>query len=536
MRLRKSWILSLAMVFVLSMVLAACGGGDPSADGGDMLIVGRGADSKALDPIQVTDGESIKVTHNIFETLVKFKEDSTEVEPGLAKEWEVSDDGKTWTFHLEEGVKFHDGTDFNADAVVFNFERWMDKDHPQHKGGDFIYYKGMFGGFKGEEGHVIKSVKALDEHTVQFELNFPQGPFLANLAMAMFGIASPEAVKKDPQAFNENPVGTGPFKFKEWKKGDSITLVKNENYWKKGYPKLDGVIFKSIPDNSARFTALQSGEIDLMDGLNIDDAKQVESNKELALYKRPPNTVGYLAFNMEKKPFNDKKVRQALNMAVNKDGLVKTFFGDLGEPAKNPMPPSLWGYNDDVKDYEYNPEKAKKLLAEAGYPDGFSFDLWAMPEPRPYMPDGKKIAEYLQANFEKIGVKANIVSYEWATYLEKTENGEHDTALLGWTGDNGDPDNFLYVLLDKDNATKPAQNIAFYKSDPLHDLLIKAQRLSDQDEREALYLKAQEIIKEDAPWITLAHATPPVAAKASIKGYVPHATGSESLEKVSIEK
>jgi peptide/nickel transport system substrate-binding protein len=540
MKFGKSWFLVLALLLAFSAVLAGCGSsGDSGGDsqGQKTLIYGRGADSKKLDPIQVTDGESLKVTKNIFETLVEYEDDSTEVVPGLAEKWESSKDGKTWTFYLRKGVKFHDGTDFNAEAVVYNFERWMDKKHPEHKGGEFPYYGYMFGGYKGDKGHVIKSVTAVDEYTVKFELNFPQAPFLNNLAMTPFGIASPTAVKKDPEGFNQHPVGTGPFKLESWKKNDTITLVKNEDYWQEGLPKLDKLIYRSIPDNAARFSALQAGDIDIMDGLNPSDVKLVKANKDLQMFERPGMNVAYLAFNTEKKPFDNPKVRQALNHAVNKEGIIKSFYADLAKPAKNPMPDVLWGYNDQIQDYEYDLDKAKKLLKEAGYPDGFEIDFWAPTDPRPYMPNGKKIAEYIQQDFAKIGVKAEIVSYDWQTYLDRTGKGEHSMALLGWIGDNGDPDNFLYVLLDKDNAKGPdAGNIAFYKNDKLHDILIKAQQVTDQKERTKLYEQAQEIIKKDAPWVPLVHVTEPIAARSYVKGYIPHPTGSDKMLKVDIEK
>ncbi|MCS1351799.1 ABC transporter substrate-binding protein [Mechercharimyces sp. CAU 1602] len=534
---RKHLIITLALLFILSTILAACGSSEQQADQGSTLVFGRGGDSDSLDPAQVTDGESIKVTQNLYETLVKYKKENTEVEPGLATEWEPSEDGLTWTFKLREGVKFHDGTDFNAEAVVFNFNRWMDKNNEYHKGGEFPYYGYMFGGYKGDEGHVIKSVKAMDDYTVEFTLEKPQGPFLNNLGMPAFGIASPTAVKKDPEKFGENPVGTGPFAFVEWKKEDSITLKKNTEYWDEGKPSLDRVIFRSIPDNAGRLTALKSGDIDLMDGLNPDATQSIEDDDKLSLYTRPPMNVGYLAFNTEKKPFDNVKVRQALNHAVNKEGLIKSFYNGLAEPAKNPMPPSLWGYNDEITDYEYDLDQAKKLLKEAGYEDGFKMELWAMPVPRPYMPDGKKIAEYLSADFEKLGIEVEIISMEWQTYLEKTGKGEHEAALLGWTGDNGDPDNFLYVLLDQTNAKGPdAGNIAFYKSEELHKLLSKAQGLSDKEERAKLYKEAQKVIKKDAPWVPMVHSTPPLASQSYVKGFIPHPTGSESLENVSIEK
>ncbi|WP_018132032.1 ABC transporter substrate-binding protein [Effusibacillus pohliae] len=523
-----------------SLVLTGCGS-KPAAEpnnakkAGGTLIYGRGGDSVKLDPHNVTDGESFRVTENIYDTLVDFEKDSTKVIPGLATEWQTSADGKTWTFKLRQGVKFHDGTDFNAKAVVYNFERMWDKNHPQHKG-DFEYFHDMFGGFKGE-GSVIEGIKAVDDYTVEFKLSRPLAPFLANLAMSTFAIISPAALEKYGEKIAQNPVGTGPFKFKEWKPNDSITLEKNDQYWQKGLPKLDKIVFKVIPDNTARLTALKSGEIDVMDGLNPSDVKQVEADSKLQVLLRPSMNVGYLAMNNTKKPFDNPKVRQAISMAINKKGLIDSFYAGLAQPAVNPMPPSVWGYNKDIKDYEYNPEKAKQLLAEAGYPNGFETDFWAMPVARPYMPQPQKIAEAIQADLAKIGIKTKIVSFEWATYLKKTKNGEHPMALLGWTGDNGDPDNFLYVLLDKDTANPPAaQNISLYKSDKVHELLTKAQVTSDQAQRTKLYEEAQKIIHEDAPMVPLVHSRPALAAAKSVKGYVPHPKGSESLVDVSIEK
>ncbi|MGE5703032.1 MAG: ABC transporter substrate-binding protein [Clostridia bacterium] len=506
---------------------------EPAKEGPKQLIIGRGGDSVGLDPIQTDDGESSKVTMNVLETLVKYEPTNTNVQPGLAESWEVSPDGLTYTFKLRQGVKFHDGTDFNAEAVVWNFERWADKSHPFHNKDGYVYYNDMFGGYKGDKDHSIASVKAVDPYTVEFKLNRPVAPFLNNLGMYCFAISSPTAVQKFGDKYIENPVGTGPFKFVEWKRNDSITLEKNPDYWNKGLPKLDKLVFKVIPDNSARLTALNSGEIDMMDGLNPDDAQSVKDNKDLQIFLRPGMNVGFLGFNMEKKPFDNPKVREAIAYAINKPALIEAFFAGLGEPAVNPMPSSVWGYNDQIKDREFNLEKAKQLLAEAGFPNGFKSKFWAMPVPRPYMPDGQKIAEAIQQDLKKIGIETEIVSMEWATYLEKTKNGEQEMYLLGWIGDNGDPDNFLYVLLDKNNIG--SGNRSRYANEEVHKLLIAAQSEPSQEKRSEMYKKAQELIFNDIPIVPLAHATPPIAGKANITGYVPHPTGSESMENVDLK-
>lgn len=536
-------ILSLAflMLLLVSTVLYGCNGGDDGADGDSgetggegesteekILVFGRGGDSVSLDPITVTDGESFKVTKNIFDTLVNFGEQDTEIEGALASDWTAEEDGLTYVLTLEEGVKFHDDTDFNAEAVVANFERWAAGDADS-----FPYYQSMFGGFGDEEGHVIESVEATGDYEVTISLKRPMAPFLKNLAMSPFGIASPTAFEELGESFGDNPVGTGPFEFVEWKRNDLVRIQKFEDYWVEGEPKLDEVVFRSIPDNSGRLNALLAGEIDLADGINPSDAATIEGDDNLQLFERPSMNVGYLGLTNTREPFDDPLVRRAMNHAIDRQALVDAFFEGRGEVAKNPMPPVISGYNDDIEGYEYDPERAKELLEEAGLGDGFEMELWAMPVPRPYMPDGQKVAEAIQSNLAEVGITANIVSYEWATYLEKAANGEADAFLLGWTGDNGDADNFLYVLLDQDNIG--SNNYTYYENQELHDIFIEAQTEVDEDVRNELYMQAQEIIHEDAPWVPLAHSTPLLAGGSNIVDFKAHPTGSDKLASVDME-
>jgi len=540
---RKTWSFGLFLLLLLSVVLAACNAettDEPATDNtetetvenpqGDteqspqVLVFGRGGDSVSLDPAIVTDGESFKVTENLFETLLNFGEQDTTIHPGLAESWEISDDNLQYTFKLQQGVKFHDGTDFNAEAVVKNVERWKAGTEEQ-----FYYFNSMF---KAEGEDIITEVIAQDEHTVIFKLSRPQAPFLKNIAMSPFGIASPTAFEAAGDTFGDAPVGTGPFKFVDWKRSDSITIEKFEDYWQDGLPKLERIIFRYIPDNSARLNELMAGNIDLADGINPSDAGSIESNSELQLIERPSMNIGYLGLTNTRPPFDNKLVRQAVNYAIDKQAIVDAFFGGRAQVAVNPMPPSISGYNDEITGYDYNPEKAKELLAEAGY-DGTEIELWAMPVPRPYMPDGMKVAEVIQKNLEDVGIPSKIVTYDWAVYLEKTKDGEADAFMLGWTGDNGDADNFIYTLLDKDNIG--SNNYAYYSNDKVHELLIAAQTETDENVRIDLYKQAQVIIHDDAPWAPLAHSTPLLAAKSTVKGYLPHPTGSEVLSNVSIE-
>ncbi|UDK98410.1 ABC transporter substrate-binding protein [Lysinibacillus sphaericus] len=537
MKKKKLWSLGVMLILVLSTILAACSsgsdgkdtgskdtstGGDSASSGEKTLVYGRGGDSTALDPATVTEGESFKVTVNIYETLINFGEQDVTLKPGLAKSWKASEDGLTYTFQLEEGVKFHDGSDFNAEAVAKNFERWK-------AGADkFPYFMSQFT-MGGEQ--IIESITPEGDYTVVFKLKQPQAPFLKNLAMSPFAIASPKAFEANDDALIDKPVGTGPFKFVNWTRNDSITIEKNTDYRIAGLPKLDKVIFRSIPDNSARLNALNNGEVDVVDGLSPSDKGSIETNGDLQLIERPSMNVGYLGLTVTRPPFDNVKVRQAVNYAIDKQALVDAFYEGLAEPAKNPMPPVIAGYNDDITGYAYDPEKAKALLKEAGY-DGKEIELWAMPVPRPYMPDGQKIAEAIQKNLADVGIPSKIVSFEWATYLEKAQNGEADAFLLGWTGDNGDADNFIYTLLDADNIG--SNNYTFYDNPELHKLLVAAQTEVNEDKRNELYKQAQVIISEDAPWVPLAHSIPILAASTKVTNYFAHPTGSDRLEAVDM--
>lgn len=276
-----------------------------------------------------------------------------------------------------------------------------------------------------------------------------------------------------------------------------------------------------------------SGEVDLVAGLDSESHEQIEEEAGLELYSRPPLNLGYLGMTLTHEPFDDPLVRQALSHAVNKEAMVEAFFGEGAIPAKNVIPPAVEGYNDDVEPYAYDPERAKELLAEAGHPDGFSMELYAMPVSRPYMPDGAKVAEYLQSNFADIGVDAEIVTFEWATYIEKAINGEADTFLLGWTGMNGDADNFIYTLLHGDNVG--STNSTQYDNPELNALLDQARIITDQEERNELYREAQVILHDDPPIIPLVHTSPSLAGKDNITGFDPHPTGRVMTAEIDFE-
>ncbi len=493
---------------------------------GGVLIWGRGGDSVSLDPARTDDGESAKVNASIFEGLVRFQDKSTEVEPALASSWETSEDGKKWTFHLRRRVRFHDGTPFNAKAVMFSFFRQIDPKHP--------FYRKDFANAATFE--YVKTVEALDEYTVRISLEKFYAPFLYNLAEPTAApIVSPTALRKWGDDFGKHPVGTGPFRFENWIPGDRIILVRNENHWKSP-PYLKGVVFKTIINNKNRMLELKTAGIHGMDGIDPGAVKKIRASGDIELEMQTGLNVGYLAMNTEKKPFDQPEVRQAVNHAINKKNLVKLLYQGLAVPAKTPIPPIVWGYHEGIEDYAYDRKRARELLKAAGYEKGFDTTLWAMPVPRPYMPQPDKIAKAIRGNLAAVGINARIVTYDWETYIDKTSDGEHDMCLSGAIGGNGDPYNFLYVLLDKDNAIRPkAENLAFFKHEQLHDILIRAQQISEKEERVRLYHQAQEIIHEQAPWVPLAHAQQIMAHRKNVHGVIQHPTGFLRFEKAWME-
>jgi peptide/nickel transport system substrate-binding protein len=531
--------------------LAGCGGGGTisgggGSSGGSTLTFGRGADSVTLDPVNATDGESFRVTRQVFDTLLDFAPESFDLQPSLASEIpEPEDGGLTYTLKLRPGIKFHDGTTLDAEAVKFNFDRWRDTKNEYHKGGgsqtsEFAYYSSQFGGF--DDDSVIESVEVVDENTVRFRLTEPQGPFLRNLTMSPFAIASPKAIQKNVDGFWQNPVGSGPYTFVSWERNSQVRVEAFKDWWGSdlpasegfGGPKMKTVIIRSIPENTARVAALTGNQLNMADGLVPDDVPTIEEQEGFKLEFRPPNTIGYLAMNNEKKPFDDPRVRQALNYAIDVPKIVETVLRGTGEVASNYMPSLLPYFNKSVEPYPYDPQKAKQLLKQAGV-SNLSTELWYMPIPRPYMPDAKSMAQVMQQDLKKVGVNAKLVTYEWGTYLEKTGEGAHPMCLLGWTGDNGDPDNFLNVLLNSAGATPTdALNVAYYKNPEVDKLLEKGQTTVDENERQKAYYKAQKILHEDAPWVPVAYVEPPIGLQQSVQGFAPNATSSEALNTVSI--
>ena len=516
-----------------------------------ILIFGSSGDAVRLDPANVTDGESIQRMDNIFEGLVEYKKGSTEIQPALATSWEISEDGKEITFKLRRGVKFHDGTDFNADAVVFSFARQYDTDHPYHQFGEWAYWGYMF--------YDVDKMEKIDDYTVKLVLSNVNASIMTSLAMFTVNIVSPANAEKYGQDMFKHPSGTGPFKFVDWVKDDHITLEANENYWR-ARPKLDKLIFRVIPDASARLLALEVGEVMGIEYPNPADFDRIMANKDLKLLTEPGMNVGYMAMNSGYgykdanksgirdpdeplvktpgyyEPLTKKKVRQAINYAIDKKSIVDNIYKGTASVAKNGMPPFMLGYNDDVEDYPYDPGKSKQLLAEAGYPDGFEVTLYVMPVSRPYMFDPPKIGEAIQRYLAAVGIKVKFYQIDWGTYLQETESGKHQMCLLGWTGDNGDPDNFMNVLYGP-NATSigTAGNYGFYTDEKAQELLTAALQTFDINKRAEYYKEVQEMIHESANWVYIAHSNQNVVFRTNVYGYSLHPTSRKFFYPVSIK-
>jgi peptide/nickel transport system substrate-binding protein len=561
---RKLKFLLFALVLMLALGAASCGGDDDEAApeeggaAGGTLVFGTASDPVVLDGALVSDGESLRVIDQLFEGLVTLEPGTTEVIPALATDWETSEDGLEWTFNLREGVNFHDGEPFNAEAVCFNFERWYNFPASfQNANASYYWQFGFGGGFAdpiegaaGPEDSIYKSCEVVDDLTVTLVLNRPSAAFLPALSLPSLAFHSPKALQEfgadegevDEEGIfrptgtygTEHPIGTGAFKFESWVRGDRLTIVRNDDYWGEK-ANLDSVIFRPIPDNAARLQALQTGEIQGYDLVEPQDMPTVESDSSLQLIRRPAFNVGYVGINQALPPMDQLEVRQAVAHGLDRAAVVSDFYPPGAEVAKEFMPPELFGYADDVTEYEFDPERSKQLLQEAGLTLPVEIEFWFPTDvSRPYMPDPQRNFEAFRASLEESGFKVTPRSAPWSPdYLGAVDAGQTQLYLLGWTGDYGDPDNFVGTFFQ---TAQPAWGTDKQPDEEIMGLLDAAEQEPDLESRTAQYEEVNRAIMDWLPGVPYVHTQPALAFAANVKGYVPSPISLEPFTLVSIEE
>ena len=484
----------LAAGTALALTLASAGGAVAQTPPG-VLIVGQIAEPKSLDPDTVTAVNDFRILFNVYDGLVRYKSGTLEVEPALAESWEISEDGTVYTFTLREGVNFHDGSPLNAEAVKFNFDRMLDENHPYYDTGPFplsFFFS------------AVENVEAVDDRTVRFTLNAPYAPFLSNLAYTPGLIVSQAAVEERGADFGRNPSGTGPFKFVEWRSNEAVVVERNPDYWD-GAPELEAVVYRPITDANTRTAEMLAGGIDVMVEVPPVALSEFQGGGFNIVEQAGPH-VWFLILNAKEGPFADKRVRQAVNYAVNKSALVEEVLEGTAEVAAGPTPPAFaWAHNEELEPYPYDPDKARELIAEAGV-EGAELTFYVT-EGGSGMLDPVAMGTAIQADLEAVGFDVSIETYEWNTFLGEVNpglEGKADMAEMAWM--TNDPDTLPFLALRTAAWPEEGGFNSGYYSNPEVDGLLEAARVStDQEERARLYKEMQTIVQEDAPWLFVAN-------------------------------
>src|SRR5882724_13516635 len=505
MKTRRAWMVTLVIL------AAALASGADAAPPKDAIVIGLLAEPVTMDPAQVTDLNSARVTKRIFEGLVAQELGSYKLIPGLARTWDISKDGLTYTFNLRPNVTFHDGTPFNAEAVKFCYERQLNEEGPYYKTGTYPYVKGFLGN--------VQSIEVVNPLTVQIKLKTPLTPFLQYLAHQSLFIYSPEALKKWGKDIVKHPVGTGPFKLETWEPGVKVVLARNDQYWG-GAPKIRQAIYVPIIEAQARLAAIKTGEIDLTMDVPPDSLDDLRRDPNVVVAESNSSAAWYIALNTRHPVLKDRRVRQALNYAVNKDAIIRDILKSTAIVSRGPLSP-VYGvcHEESVQKYPFDLEKARALLKDAGYAGGFEL-TFLVPESGSGMQSPVEMATVIQANLAAVGVKAKIQTLEWGAYLKKFLEGP-DMAEMSWNPSIGDPDHMMYMLLSSDRFP-PAFNAGFYQNDKVDDLLRRGRTTTDEKARVPLYKEAQKVVVEDAPWIFVDHGKQVIIHRKRVQGFKLH--------------
>jgi peptide/nickel transport system substrate-binding protein len=493
------------------VLLSSCGSGSTDAPGAETTIIyARGDQTDSLDPPSTEWGGSAKVMQNIFETLVTFSDDGIDLVPRLAEKWDRSEDGKTWTFHLRKGVKFHDGTPFDAASVLFSLARLLGKGENLPRA---IPY--------GPSYQVIDSIDAPDPQRVVIKLKEPSAVFLMNLAMFPAGIVSPAAVRKSgADGFATNPVGTGPLKFKEWQRDVKIVLVKNSAYWGSA-AKMDRLIILDVKDAKTAVQKLKNGEVDAIDKLTLADIAAIDADPNLAMEYEVSMNVCYLTFNMGRDPDRDPNFRKAIAHALDRKKIVELAYHGKADQATSILPPSIFPPPAGLPDYPYDVAKAKEFLAKVKLPARFELRLWHMAYDRPYVPEADKLALVIQEQLSRIGLKVRLEGFNQDIYRRRTHDLDHPLLIMGWSADIADPDNFMYALLHGESIGPRDQpdgtNNSLFDHAEFNSIVKAAQSEVDAGKRRAMYEKALRISQEELPVIPLAHVRQMAAVSKKVK-------------------
>ncbi len=512
-----------ANVLVIAAVfLSGCQSEEPEpAPLADGIIYCSEGNPASFNPQLVTSGTTVDATAaQLYDRLIDYDAEQQKFVPALAKRWETLDNGTRYRFHLREGVKFHTTNYFQpsreltADDVQFSFNRWLDETSLYHQvGGSYPFFRAT-----GLDQLINKVVK-IDKMTVDIVLNNADSSFLANLATDFAIILSAEYAQQlliddRPGQIDALPIGTGPYRFESYRKDVLIRYSRHPGYWREG-PGIEHLVYSITPNANKRMLKLVTGECDIIPYPLVSELQALNREQLIVTDEVSPN-VSFWAFNTEKAPFDDPRVRQALSHAINREAIIQTIYYGNAELAQSILPPTSWAYDDSGIQYQYDPEKAKRLLAEAGH-SNLNINIWAMPVQRVYNPNARRMAELMQSDLAQIGVSASIVSYEWNTFRRRLSRGEHDTVLIGWYADNADPDNFFRPLLSC-AAVATGGNRANWCHPGFDQLLYSAIAATVPEERKALYQSAQHLLNQQQPLLPIAHSKRFQAQQKNISG------------------